>query len=183
MFVGRQLMAKKRSYYEEQLAELLGLDLPVKPITIPKKQIMAIEELDVQKQREMNGIGYFLQAPELFSHRECGWCGAEFLVSRRDIAYCGYEHLKLGLNRMGVKWDKDKGFEGIVTDHFEGNEPIWIRRISDIHEILDDFEPFVAKPVEITDFSIVFEINKFKADLDKQLRERLTELINNNWNE
>jgi hypothetical protein len=139
-------MAKtKADYYKKQLAELLGLEVPKAQVKIPKKQIMAIEELDTQKIREAEGVAFFLKAPELFVARECVWCGTEFLVSRRNIAYCSWEHLQKGLNREGIRWDKDKGFEAIVHDYFEDNEPIWIRRLDQIREILNDFEPMLRK--------------------------------------
>lgn len=141
----------KADYYQEKLATLLGLDLPVVPVKVPKKQIMAVEELELQKIREAEGVGFFLKAPELFVARLCTWCGVEFLVSRRHIGYCSIDHLKLGLNRQGIKWDKDKGFEAIVHDHFEDNEPIWIRRLEDIREILKDFEPMLSKYEVITE--------------------------------
>ena len=136
-------MGSKNDYYKKQLQELLGLDPP--PVKQPRKVIQAMEEFDLQKIREAEGVAFFLNAPDLFSLRTCQWCGVEFLVSRREIWYCGIPHLQLGLNRQGIKWDKDKGFEAIVHDHFEDNEPIWIRRLNDIREILTDFEPMARK--------------------------------------
>lgn len=143
-------MAKKANYYREELAKLLGLELPVVPVKIPKKQIMAIDELETQRYREAEGIAYFLKAPQLFVARECLWCGSKFLVSRRHIAYCSYDHLKSGLNRMGIQWNKDSSFEAIVHDEFQDNEPIWIRNISQIKEIVTDFEHMVPQE-DITD--------------------------------
>lgn len=148
----------KKETYANKLASLLGLDTKVveKAGYVDKKKQksnstssngpVGITEDQIQKYREMQGLWYFLQAPELFSAKKCPHCKEAFLVSRPFVAFCSYTCIEKDLESKGLSWSKGKDIEALVKTVYEGNEPIWIRNIDRIRTVLDEVhESLLAK--------------------------------------
>ena len=133
-----------------KLADLLGLGPKVdtshfeddpkkrKKLLEKKGKIQGISEDEIQKFREAQGIIYFLQAPELFTHNTCKHCGEDFLVSRKQVSHCSYTCVKKSLEELGIEWSRDGKFEELAQDTsvFEKNEPIWIKNLDRIRKVL-----------------------------------------------
>lgn len=124
----------KRETYQNKLAELLGLDQF--KVEAPKStkskgktdsKYVGVTEDAIQQFRQVQGLVYFLQAPELFSHKVCPHCKESFLVSRQFVAFCSYTCIKKDLEAKGIGWSRDKDIEVLVKDVYEGNEPLWLK--------------------------------------------------------
>ena len=136
----------KRETYQNKLAELLGLDQF--KVEAPKgtkskgkteSKYVGITEDGIQQFRQAQGLIYFLQAPELFSHKVCPHCGENFLVSRQFVAFCSYTCIKKDLETKGLAWSRGEDYELLAREVYEGNEPLWIREplLSRLREVLD----------------------------------------------
>lgn len=101
--------------------------------------IQGITEDEIQEFRAAQGIIYFLQAPELFKHKTCKHCGAQYLVSRLYVAFCSYTCIKVNLEEQGFNWKKGQDLEAIALDKevFNGNEPLWIRNLPTLAKALE----------------------------------------------
>ena len=99
---------------------------------------IGVSEDEIQSFRAAQGLHYFLQAPELFSLKTCKHCGASFLVSRKYVAFCSYTCIKASLNEVGIAWNKGDDIESLANDPqvYEGNEPIWVRNIDRVKQVL-----------------------------------------------
>ena len=134
----------KRETMQNKLAEILGLD-QFKVDTDAKKKsaskatekFVGITEDEIQSFRAAQGLVYFLQAPELFSLKTCPHCTAEFLVSRQYVAFCSYTCISKDLEAKGIKWTKGEDIDSLITAVYDGNEPIWVRNVDRIRQILD----------------------------------------------
>lgn len=145
----------KKETAEERLNKLLGIDPEL--IEREKKRKAALEanrtgkiqgitEEEIQNFREMQGIVYFLQAPALFQSKTCPNCKIPFMVSRLFVAYCSYDCIRESLRHtLGTDWEKGNDLEALAIDPrvYDGNEPIWIRNLSKLKEILESisYEP------------------------------------------
>ncbi len=125
-----------------KMMEALGLSHKLEEHLEVKKNLnkpIAVDESEIQSFRASQGIIYFLQAPELFTLKVCKHCEAEFLVSRKFVALCSFTCIKASLAEIGIDWTKDEDIEALVkSDVYEGNEPIWIRNIDRLREVLHD---------------------------------------------
>lgn len=99
---------------------------------------IGVSEDEIQSFRAAQGLFYFLQAPELFSLKTCKHCSAEFLVSRKYVAFCSYTCIKASLNEIGIAWTKGDDIESLANDPqvYDGNEPIWVRNVDRIRSII-----------------------------------------------
>lgn len=132
----------KRETTAQKLAALLGIEEKVDTSVYsdkPKKRkaSLGISEDEIQKRREAQGLLYFLQAPELFKYNTCKNCEEPFLVSRPQVAYCSYTCIEHALLKIGIKWNQKGEYERLTKEAYEGNEPIWIRRIDFIKELIE----------------------------------------------
>jgi len=135
----------KKETYQNKLAELLGLDqfivdtAKASSKSKPKSEdkFVGITEDEIQSFRAAQGLVYFLQAPELFSLKTCPHCGAEFLVSRQYVAFCSYTCISKDLEAKGIAWSKGEDIDSLITAVYDGNEPIWVRNVDRIRQILD----------------------------------------------
>lgn len=137
----------KQSTVANKLAALLGIadkvDIPEK-FQDPKAKkngrtgYVAVNEEDIQEFREAQGVIYFLQAPALFQYKKCENCGDTFLVSRRFVACCSYNCIKHSLEKKGMSWSKGHDLEALAMDPqvYDGNEPIWIRNLDKLENVL-----------------------------------------------
>lgn len=135
----------KRETVQNKLAALLGLnEFIVDPKTGKSQKEsrnlnrpVGITEDEIQEFRAIQGVIYFLQAPELFSAKTCPHCGEQFLVSRQFVAFCSYTCIKKDLESKGLGWSKGDDIELLVkSDVYEGNEPIWIKNLDRLRAIL-----------------------------------------------
>jgi endogenous inhibitor of DNA gyrase (YacG/DUF329 family) len=155
----------------EKLNKLLGIDPDI--IERDKRRQAALEaqrtgrlqgisEAEIQKFREMQGIIYFLQAPELFHLKKCPNCQTPFMVSRLFVAFCSYECIRESLRHiLGGEWEKIKDLESLAVDPqvWNGNEPIWIRNLPKLKMVLEslvnlnledlDLKPYVPTEYEL----------------------------------
>ena len=132
----------KRSTKENKLNALLGITEEVADVLVRSSgSSIGVTEEEIQEFRELQGVSYFLQAPALFTHKNCPKCGEHFLVSRKYVKYCSYQCLKLSLREQGVEWSKGHDLEAVANDPqiYNGNEPIWIRQsvLQKLREIFD----------------------------------------------
>lgn len=136
----------KQETYLNKLNELLGIDPGVaqqikKKVEAKKGNVIGVTEDEIQEYREAEGILYFLEAPHLFHARVCKRCEEPFLVSRLHVAYCSYNCIEHSIwDLYGVKWSRSTQLETdpelVVREVFEGNEPIWIRRLPTLQKAL-----------------------------------------------
>jgi hypothetical protein len=113
---------------------LFGIKEQVEEVKIKSTgKIIGVTEEEIQKYREAQGLWYFLQAPALFTMKKCKRenCGEIFAVSRKYVAFCSYDCLRLDLKDQGIDWNRSRNYdiELLVQDPdvYDGNEPIWIR--------------------------------------------------------
>lgn len=123
----------KKETAEAKFAALFGLQEQTQELKIKSTgKLLGVTEDEIQKYREAQGLWYFLQAPALFTMKRCKResCGEIFAVSRKYVAYCSHECIRLSLLDQGIKWSKAGDFEVLAQDPdvWEGNEPIWIRQ-------------------------------------------------------
>lgn len=141
----------KKVTYANKLAALLGIDQKVVEkagYVDPKKKKststsgpVGLQENQIQELREMQGLWYFLQAPELFSAKKCPHCGIDFLVSRPFVAFCSYTCIEKDFERKtGILWKKGQDPEALAKEVYEGNEPIWVRNLDRIRKVLNTIE-------------------------------------------
>lgn len=139
--------------FQEKVAE-------VKTRTTGK--VVGVTEEEIQNFRAAQGILYFLQAPKLFTYKVCGNCGADYFVSRRDVAFCSYSCIKLKLREQGFEWRKGNDIEALIDDPqvYNGNEPIWIHShaLQSIREmVLSLPENLTARPPDLPTYSQMTE--------------------------
>lgn len=131
-----------------KLAELLGIKTEVE-VHVEKKnnrnKFIEVPESEIQEFRAMQGVIYFLQAPELFTMQICKWreCQQPFAVSRQFVAFCSYTCIKDDLADRGIDWNRNgktdtDRIEEKINGIWEGQEPIWIRepQLSRIRSVL-----------------------------------------------
>lgn len=113
---------------------LFGIQQQAEEVKIKSTgKVIGVSEDEIQKYREAQGLWYFLQAPALFTMKKCRRenCGEIFAVSRKYVAFCSYDCLRLDLKDQGIDWNKSRNYdiELLVQDPdvYDGNEPIWIR--------------------------------------------------------
>lgn len=143
----------KRETTAAKMAKLLGLEHKVpeklKPQTEKKKNygFVPVNEDELQHFRAAQGLYYFFQAPELFTAKICKHCGESFLVSRKFVAFCSYTCIEKDLESIGIKWRKGQDFEALALDPevYAGNEPIWVRNLDRIQDLLDSLDAERAK--------------------------------------
>lgn len=87
-----------------------------------------VTEEEIQKFRAAQGVVYFLQAPELFTMKNCKHCKVPFLVSRKQVSHCSYTCIAKDLESLGIKWSREGKYEELAQDTsvYDKNEPIWI---------------------------------------------------------
>ena len=137
----------KKDTYLKKMAELLGVEVSEDKIEtyreekeVKKKnnKFNAIREEEINSFRARQGLIYFFLAPELFSARVCKECGAPFLVSRHQVAYCSITCLNLwALNNFGFQWNRLNNIELAVKEVWEGNEPLWVNNLDAIQNVID----------------------------------------------
>lgn len=123
-----------------KMMEALGLADKLEEHVEVKKNLnrpVAVSEDKIQSFRAMQGVSYFLQAPELFSLKVCKHCDGEFLVSREFVAFCSYTCIRADLAERGINWTKGEDIEALVKDVYEGNEPLWVRNIESLTKCLE----------------------------------------------
>jgi hypothetical protein len=133
----------KSETYQAKLNELLGIAPEVaekvkQKVEAKKGNIIGITEDEITERRKMEGLVYFLQAPELFHPRVCKRCGEPFLVSRLHVAYCSYLCIR---NDMREKWaiewrNGSSDMELMVKEVYEGNEPLWVGDLQTLQNVL-----------------------------------------------
>jgi len=134
--------ALKKETAKDRLAKLLGLEV-VKEETEKKEKIRqgnteGVTEEEIQNFREFEAIVYYLQAPQLFHPRLCKQCGAPFLVSRLQVAYCSYNCIEYSIYaNYGIKWTRSTDKEVMVKEVYGGNEPLWIRNVWTLQKALE----------------------------------------------
>lgn len=136
----------RKSTVQNKLAALLGLEdfkvdeksgKSVKDIK-NYNQPVGISEDEIQDFRAAQGLVYFLQAPELFSAKNCPHCGEQFLVSRQFVAFCSYTCIKKDLENKGIGWSRGSDLEALAqSDIYEGNEPLWVKNLDQLQSILE----------------------------------------------
>lgn len=125
----------KPDTYKDKLNALLGITPDVVEKIEQKKagklgNIIGVTEEEIDERREMEGLIYFLQAPELFHARVCKHCEEPFLVSRLHVAYCSYQCIQNDMKKnWGTYWSRTADMERMVLEVYEGNEPLWLRNL------------------------------------------------------
>lgn len=136
----------KQETMAAKMAALLGLDEDVQHNFAEKPknktlspQMRAIQEEEIQQFRALEGIIYFLQAPELFTPKICKWCKEGFIVSRRNVAHCSMTCLKHSIEDLtGSTYSKSEtDMEEIVADVWNGNEPLIVKNLDRIKKIIN----------------------------------------------
>lgn len=133
----------KRETMQNKLASLLGLEELKVETPKEKKQrkrnslAEGIREDELQEFRAVQGITYFLQAPELFSAKICPHCKETFLVSRQFVAFCSYTCIRKDLESIGIGWSRGKDIERLISEQYDGNEPIWIKNLDRLRTVLE----------------------------------------------
>lgn len=144
----------KKETYANKLVELFGLQDKVdttiysdKPLHKRKKRFAGISEEQIQEYRHPTAFWYFLQAPELFSSRVCKHCEMPFLVSRHQVAFCGYDCVERQIMQdYGVKWTRKGNIELMVKEVFDGNEPLWITNLDEIERLVQEAKALIPEP-------------------------------------
>lgn len=120
---------------KEQLAKLLGMDMPV-----PQ------DEEAIQTDREEEAALAYTAGPTLFERKKCNKCGRKFAVNRRNVAYCSRLCRRRSLMELGIpayaidengpRGDEDSAW---VKRAWDGNEPLIVPEhlLEQIDEILD----------------------------------------------
>jgi hypothetical protein len=147
----------KKETMEEKMLALLGLE-HLKPKEEPKKDQpkkgkkrgsggnfpVGVTLDQIEKYRGAQALNLFLQAPELFTARNCKreLCGEPFLVSREHVAFCSYTCMKRDLHeRFGIEWNPNNPIdEQFVKRQLEGNEPLIVppQAIKMLQELLPE---------------------------------------------
>lgn len=114
----------------KKFAEMFGLS-EVLEEEVQQKEILqgnlhGVSEEKINERRGLQGILYYLRAPDLFTFRKCNNCGTDFAVSRLQVAYCSYNCIRDSLKAMGLEWSRSKDMELIVKESYDGNEPLWL---------------------------------------------------------
>jgi hypothetical protein len=143
-----------------KLAELLGLSTVVETHVEKKKnlnKVVEVPESEIQDFRAMQGVVYFLQAPELFKPTICKHCGEGFMVSRQYVAFCSYTCLKMDLEKLGIDWNRGEFTDSekinmTINGVWEGQEPLWIKE--PILTRLQDALASLSKDDSITSLSL-----------------------------
>jgi hypothetical protein len=120
----------KKSTVEAKLNALFGLSKKAEEVKVKATgKVVGVTEDEIQEFRAVQGLHYFLQAPELFTAKVCKHCGEQFLVSRKYVAFCSYTCIQKSLAEQGLSWRKGQDLETLANDPqvFDGNEPLWIR--------------------------------------------------------
>lgn len=142
----------KKETYQDKLNKLLGITDVANEIKAKQERkrgkIQGITEDEIQEFRSMQGIIYFLQAPELFTPKVCPHCGENFLVSRLYVKYCSYTCIRKSLNEQGFEWRKSHDIELLIKETYEGNEPLWIKNLPNLMQILSTLMEKPFTPVE-----------------------------------
>lgn len=136
----------KQETMANKMAALLGIDTskvshsftekPRNPRLSPAME--AVQEHEIQTFRAVQGIIYFLQAPELFTPKTCKQCGDGYLVSRRNVGHCSYSCLRKSIKEItGQEWTRGHDFDVIIKEVWDDNEPIWIKNLDRIRAVLD----------------------------------------------
>lgn len=118
----------------EKLAKLLGLTNVLEEETQQKEilqgNLHGVSEEKIKERRDLQGIIYYLQAPDLFTFRKCKLesCGADFAVSRLQVAYCSYDCIRKSMHELGLTWSRSDNMEVIVRESYDGNEPLWLSK-------------------------------------------------------
>lgn len=129
---------------QKKLAKMLGLEQHLDKHVEKKKNkfgnLTGITEDEIQAFREVQGLIYFLQAPELFTARVCQFtdCGQPFLVSRKFVAYCSYTCIEKSMKEAwGTTWTYSGRYEDAAVKLYEKNEPLWIRNMAALKTCLE----------------------------------------------
>jgi hypothetical protein len=144
----------KKETYANKLNELLGIKEIVEQIEekreINRGNLRAVEDHEIETYRAVEGLIYYLQAPRLFSPRICKQCEAPFLVSRLHVAFCSYECLRHNLNNIGIEWRKGQDIEALALSPqvFDGNEPLWVRNLETLQNVLMDLSEQITTLLE-----------------------------------
>ena len=138
----------KKETYQAKLAKLLGMAPPPEESKKNLNVAVSVPEANIQEFRAMQGVVYFLQAPELFTPKVCTHCGESFLVSRQYVKCCSYTCIRMELREAGIEWSKGHDLEALANDPnvYEGNEPIWIRNLDRLRAVLDKLAEPEAEP-------------------------------------
>jgi hypothetical protein len=132
----------KDETYLKKLNKILGISPEVAEQAAIQRKIqqgdtVGIPDEEIEKFRELEGVIYFLQAPELFHSRVCAWCDASFFVSRLNVAHCSYSCLEAHIwEDYGVKWRRRENMELMVKEVYGGNEPLWVRNLPRLQKAL-----------------------------------------------
>ncbi len=144
----------KTETYEQKMAELFGISTEVvEKVKVQRNQLEAkrsgkiqgISEFEIQKFREMQAVIYFLQAPQLFHLKVCPRCEQPFMVSRLFVGFCSYDCIREQIrDELGTNWEKSRDLEALAVDPhvWNGNEPLWIRNLPRLKEILEQLVVF-----------------------------------------
>ncbi len=102
-----------------------------------KGNFQGVSEKEIDSFREIQGITYFLQAPELFTEKFCRRCRTPFLVSRMYVVYCSYDCIRNSiLEDYGFEWTYHNDLDGAILKVYEGNQPIWITNLDTLKKCL-----------------------------------------------
>lgn len=129
---------------QAKLAKLLGIEKEHEEFKAKKANLngdlRGITESEIQSYREVQGLVYFLMAPELYTARVCqrSSCGQPFLVSRKNVAYCSYTCIEKNMEEIwGIKWTYSGDYEDAAVHLYDKNEPLWIRNMDALKKCLD----------------------------------------------
>lgn len=88
--------------------------------------------------RIMQGTLYFLQAPELFTIKQCPSCNDWFAVSRAAVGYCSYECMDRKFKELGLTFHKGANLVELAQDPdvWRKNEPLWTIKLMKLQHCL-----------------------------------------------
>lgn len=154
----------------EKLAKLLGLT-EVLEETVQQKEILqgnlhGVSEDKIKERRDIQAVTYYLVAPDLFTFRACKFCGADFAVSRLQVAYCSYNCIRDSMAEIGLGWTRSENMEVIVRDTYDGNEPLWLS-----HETMVSLERALKRLLEVAQVQEQSNTPSEPTNSDSELRQ------------
>lgn len=134
----------KKETAEQRLNALLGITEKIEEVkqkvAVQKGNLRGIDDSQIEHYRAIQGLIYYLIAPELYTHKKCKECNEDFLVSRLHVAFCSYDCMRKSLRKLGLRWEKGDYPETLALDPqvYDGNEPLWVRNLPMLQKCLED---------------------------------------------
>ena len=154
----------KPETYADKLNKLLGIDTETaeklasddNPLVKRKKQeefksqprVYGYTDDEFHDIRIMQGTLYFLQAPELFTIKQCPVCTEWFAVSRQAVGYCSYDCMNKKFKELGMEFRKGGDLVALANDPqvWRGNEPLWTIHLSKLKKSLQVIIDSIESP-------------------------------------